>query len=89
MGLYGNKPDTVFIDNVDYSRTTSNQPQILVVTSGGSTTISKEILKFLATAQYVGVEQKPEPDKNNIVTTKHNRQREWWNTPKSERKRKK
>lgn len=58
---------------------------LLTTPTGG---VTQAIVKILANSSYVTVETEPVP-KSNIFDTKYSRQREWWNTPKKERRRKK
>lgn len=60
---------------------------VLVVTPATGATVTKAIIEVLANSSYVVVDD-PIP-KSNIFETKYSRQREWWNTPKKERRRKK
>lgn len=65
----------------------TGQQKILLVNVGASATVSQAIIEVLANSNYVCAETEP-VSKSNIFDTKHNRQREWWNTPKKERRRK-
>ncbi|BDD79910.1 hypothetical protein [Burkholderia phage FLC9] len=58
----------------------------VIVTPG--TTVSTAIVETLRNSSYVCAETEPVP-KPNIFDTKYSRQRDWWNTPKKERRRKK
>lgn len=61
---------------------------VRIITAGMGATVSTAIITALADCAYVTAEVDPIP-KSNIFETKYNRQREWWNTPKKERRRKK
>jgi hypothetical protein len=60
--------------------------RVLVV--GVGATVGRTIVELMVNSTYVTAEVDPIP-KSNIFETKYNRQREWWNTPKKERRRKK
>jgi uncharacterized protein (UPF0254 family) len=64
------------------------QRQIVTVNIGATATVTKAIVQVLANSSYVSAETELVP-KSNIFDTKYSRQREWWNTPKKERRRKK
>jgi hypothetical protein len=61
---------------------------VRIVTVGIGATVSTAIIHALANSSFVSAEVDP-VQKSNIFETKYNRQREWWNTPKKERRRKK
>lgn len=65
----------------------TGQQKILMVTHGITSSVTKVIIETLANSSYACVETEPVP-KSNIFDTKYSRQREWWNTPKKERRRK-
>lgn len=73
-----------FIENDDVVR---RNPRILIVETG-TTVPTHVIATALKDANYYLVDSpSSEQDSSNTVS-KHDRQREWWNTPKAERKRK-
>jgi hypothetical protein len=65
----------------------TGQQKILLVNVGPSATVTKAIVEVLANSSYICVETEGVP-KSNIFETQYSRQREWWNTPKKERRRK-
>lgn len=62
--------------------------QVIAVSIGPSATVTKAIVEVMANSSYVYPETEG-AEKSNIFSTKYSRQREWWNTPKKERRRKK
>jgi hypothetical protein len=59
-----------------------------VTTNVTGSTLSKVIVEVIASSSYVYPETEGN-EKPNVFTTKYQRQREWWNTPKKQRRRKK
>jgi hypothetical protein len=59
---------------------------VLVTTHPTGSTLSAAIVEAIQSCNYETVDAR---EKTNIFTSKHQRQRDWWNTPKKERRRKK
>ena len=61
---------------------------VLVTTgiTGTSATLSAAVAELMINSSYVSAET--DGPRSNIFETKYQRQREWWNTPKKERRRK-
>jgi hypothetical protein len=80
---------TAIVDDDDLRaiHAATSQQRILMVSHGTSATVTKAIIEVLANSSYVCAETEPVP-KSNIFDTQYSRQREWWNTPKKERRRK-
>lgn len=84
---------TAFVDDGDQPVCVTREARkpgqtVLVVTPPTGSVLNRAIIEALASASYVTAEVDPVPT-SNIFETKYSRQREWWNTPKKERRRKK
>lgn len=68
-------------------RTAVTGRQVVVITEATGATLSNAIVEVLANSSYVSADTESVP-KSNIFETKYSRQREWWNTPRKDRRRK-